>query len=126
MTALTVLCHNAAVSPELLRIMLEAGANVNVKHKDGGTPIHGAAFLGHVETVELLLAKGANANTQNAKGETPLDTASFEWNQIRGIVELIAGILQIQVDMDAVKAGRPKVAKILRAAGGKLSTDLDK
>jgi len=111
---------------ETVKFLLSKGANVNVKHKDGGTPIHGAAFLGHAETVRLLLAKDANVNAVNAKGETPLDTASYEWDQVKGFVQLIGGLLQIEIDMDAVEAGRPKVAAILRASGGKLSADLDR
>ena len=111
---------------ETVKFLFSKGANVNVKHKDGGTPIHGAAFLGHAETVRLLLAKDANVNAVNAKGETPLDTASYEWDQVKGFVQLIGGLLQMQIDMDAVEAGRPKVAAILRASGGKLSADLDR
>jgi len=107
------------------KFLISKGANVNVKHKDGGSPIHGAAFLGHAETVKILLDNGANPNAQNNKGETPLDTAAVEWDQIKGFVRLAAGFLQIQVDMNAVKAGRLKAAAHLRAAGGKLRNDLN-
>ena len=72
-----------------------------------------------------FLDNGANPNAQNNKGETPLDTAAVDWDQIKGFVRLAAGFLQIQVDMDAVKDGRPKAAAHLRAAGGKLRTDLN-
>jgi ankyrin repeat protein len=111
---------------QTVNFLISKGANVNIKHKDGGSPIHGAAFLGHAETVKILLDNGANPNSQNNKGETPLDTASLEWDQIKGFVRLAAGFLQIQVDMDAVKAGRPKAAAHLRAAGGKVRSDLNK
>ena len=111
---------------QTVSFLISKGANVNVKHKDGGSPLHGAAFLGHAVTVEILLDNGANPNAQNNKGETPLDTAALEWDQIKGFVRLAAGFLQIQVDMDAVKDGRPKAAAHLRAAGGKLRSELNK
>jgi hypothetical protein len=49
-----------------------------------------------------------------------LDASAGEWNDgIQGFVRLITGLLQIKVDMEAVETGRPKVVKILQAAGGK-------
>jgi len=105
---------------EAIDFLLGKGANINAKSRDGGTALHGAAFLGHIKTVNLLLSKGADPNIRNNKGETPLDSSSSEWNDgLRGIVEFVAGLLQIKVDMEAVKAGRPKTAIALRNQGGK-------
>ena len=42
---------------EVVALLLEHGADVNVKSRDGGTALHAAAFLGRVETVKLLLEK---------------------------------------------------------------------
>jgi ankyrin repeat protein len=107
---------------EVIEFLLNKGADVNARSRDGGTALHGAAFLGHIETVNLLLNKGANPNVRNKKGETPLDSSSGEWNDgLRGVIELVAGFMQIKVDMEDVKAGRPKVAATLRNQGGKLS-----
>ena len=111
---------------EAMNFLISKGAEVNVKNKDGGTPLLGAAFLGRVEAVNLLLAKGADPNIRNDKGETPLDTSSGEWNEeLRGLVGLIAGFLQIKIDAESVKSGRPKIAEILRAKGGKSGSELD-
>ena len=105
---------------EAIEFLLGKGANINAKSRDGGTALHGAAFLGHIETVNLLLSKGADPNIRNKKGETPLDSSSGEWNDgLRGIIELVAGLMQIKVNMEDVKSGRPKVAATLRNQGGK-------
>ena len=105
---------------EAIEFLLGKGANINTQNRDGGTALHGAAFLGHIETVNLLLSKEADPNIRNKKGETPLDNSSDEWNDgLRGIVEFVAGLLQIRVDMEEVKAGRPKAAIALRDQGGK-------
>ena len=103
---------------ETAKFLISKGADVNVRHKDGGTPLHGAAFLGQVVIVELLVENKAEVNIRNNKGETPLDTASAEWGKVEFIVGIIAGFLKIKVNTEAVKAGRPKVVKILQAAGG--------
>ena len=105
---------------EAVAFLLSKGAKINGKSRDGGTALHGAAFLGHAETVNLLINKGADLNIRNNKGETPLDNSSGEWSDgLQGIVELVAGFLKIEVNMEEVKSGRPKVAAILRKYGGK-------
>jgi hypothetical protein len=105
---------------EVARFLISKGADVNARGNDGGTALQGAAYLGQSEAVKLLLDKGADPNLRNKRGETPLDASAGEWNDgLQGFVRLITGLLQIKVDMEAVETGRPKVVKILQAAGGK-------
>lgn len=56
---------------ECVRLLAEAGANVNARDKDGNTPLH-ETFLTDVE--EELLKLGANVNARNDDGETPIFT----------------------------------------------------
>ena len=56
---------------ECVRLLVEAGANVNATDDDGNTPLH-ETFLTDVE--EELLKLGANVNTGNKDGETPIFT----------------------------------------------------
>ncbi|MDC0144159.1 CotH kinase family protein [Verrucomicrobia bacterium] len=112
---------------EVATYLISKGADVNARGDDGGTPLQGAAFFGRIEAVKLLLAKGADPNLSNKRGETPLDASSGEWNDgLQGLAKLITGLLQIKVDNEAVKVGRPKVVQILQAAGGKRGSDLKK
>ncbi len=110
---------------ETVGLLIQHGAKVNGKNRDGSTPLHGAAFLGRTEMVELLLKKRANVNARNNEGETPLGTVAPEWNEgIQGIVQFIAGILEIKVDLETIKAARPRIAQILRKQGGKTGEQL--
>src|SRR5262245_3410295 len=59
-------------STELVKLLLQAGANVNIGSKR--SPLIKAAEEGHAETVAVLLAAGANVN-QEGKHITPLAAA---------------------------------------------------
>jgi len=60
---------------EIVELLLEAGANVNIKNKFGWTPLHLAAREGHIDIVQMLLEAGANIGAKNKFGRTPLDYA---------------------------------------------------
>ena len=82
---------------EAVKQFLADGADVNVKDKDGGTPLSYAAFEGHKEIVELLIAKGADLSAKSW-GETPLDSA--------------------------IRIGQTETADLLRKHGGKTAEEL--
>lgn len=56
---------------ECVRLLAQAGANVNARDNDGNTPLH-ETFLTEVE--EELLKLGADVNARNKEGETPIFT----------------------------------------------------
>ena len=56
---------------ECVRLLAQAGANVNARDNDGDTPLH-ETFLTDVE--EELLRLGADVNARNKEGETPIFT----------------------------------------------------
>jgi ankyrin repeat protein len=57
---------------EMVRILIEGGADVNAKSNKGATPLTLAAEKGHVNTARLLLSHGANINEKNDFGNTAL------------------------------------------------------
>ena len=57
-TALILAAQSGHV--EVVRLLLEAGADKDVADDDGATALMEAAYRGHVEVVRLLLEAGAD------------------------------------------------------------------
>ncbi|MGD9782516.1 MAG: ankyrin repeat domain-containing protein [Kiritimatiellia bacterium] len=57
------------------RLLIGAGAPVDVHDEDGQTPLHYAALNGYAECAKILLKAGADLNATNAAGQTALDLA---------------------------------------------------
>lgn len=64
-----------AEQEEMVRLLIERGANVNIKDQDGLTPLHLAVVLRSATLAPLLVQAGANLHAVDAKGQTPLHAA---------------------------------------------------
>ncbi len=60
---------------DMVRWLLDAGADPNARSATDGTPLHTAAFTGNLEVIRMLLAAGADPSAPDTKGRTPLDFA---------------------------------------------------
>jgi hypothetical protein len=98
---------------QTLQFLIEQGAEVNARNRDGSTPLHFAAFAGQVEAVELLLKSGAKAAARDSEGRPPLDSTKADWETTRHIATLARIPLGEQAD---VEHGRAKVRQLIAAA----------
>ena len=65
---------------EVVRLLLDKGANVNTRDKHKSTPLQNAVQSGNLETMRLLLDKSENVDERNKSGSTPLHKAAEnEW-----------------------------------------------
>jgi uncharacterized protein len=71
----------------LVRRLLEQGADVNARDRDGDTALMFAAFKGHTAIVGLLLAYGADAQARAKNGWTARKAARSGLHQ--RIVEML-------------------------------------
>lgn len=75
-TALTVACLHASL--EVVRALVEAGADLNREDGDGWTPLHAAVHGNRVEIVRYLLDNRADTTICKRYGRTAAETADNE------------------------------------------------
>ncbi len=101
------------------------------KIKDGGTPLHYAAYAGHKELVELLITNGVDVNTKTDDGFTPLHVAARQGRTETGEV-LITKDADVNAKDDdgktpldrAIKYNQSETADLLRKHGGKTGEEV--
>ncbi|EGZ08510.1 hypothetical protein PHYSODRAFT_436474, partial [Phytophthora sojae] len=63
-------CETGTV--DIIRVLLDHGAAVDLVDETGDSPLITAAENGHVEVVKLLIERGATVDLFNNNGWTPL------------------------------------------------------
>jgi hypothetical protein len=74
---------------EMVSLLCEYGASVNISTSDGCTALHGAAYCNHLGVVEILLERKADVTMRNEKGLTALGFARMRGN--KAIVKILEG-----------------------------------
>ncbi|ENH68893.1 Ankyrin-1 [Fusarium oxysporum f. sp. cubense race 1] len=87
---------------EVVKMLLEKGADAAAANEYGRTPLHEASENSHLEIAKMLLEKGEDAGTANKYGWTPLHEASKN-----GHLEIAKMLLEKGADAGAAaKDGR--------------------
>ena len=66
-------CYNNRI--EVVKYLIENGANLSAQTIDGWQPIHSAAQWGHVNVVRILVSSGADINARTNGRNTPFHLA---------------------------------------------------
>jgi hypothetical protein len=119
---------------KMLKLLLDHGADVNLKDGDGIAPLHIAIVTEpDKRVIDLLLAAGANINIRNSKQNTPLHLCASHGMQIdilQMLVEHGSDVNAINAEgstpLDlAIKRNKPEWIQFLRDHGGKEAKDLN-
>ena len=82
---------------EVVRLLIEKGADATAEDDDKSTPLHYAAENGHLEVVRLLIEKGADATAANVYKSTPLHFGGAE----NGHLEVVRLLIEKGADATA-------------------------
>ena len=67
----------AAGKTEAARLLINAGADLNIQNADGSTALHTAAVFGNDEIAQQLIDAGSDLNLKNNDGATALHVSAF-------------------------------------------------
>ena len=88
---------------EVVRVLLEAGANVEDHNENGHTPLMEAASAGHCGVAKILLEFGAGINTHsNEFKESALTLACY-----KGHLEMVRFLLEAGADQEQLTSQIP-------------------
>ena len=127
--------------PEVVRVLVEAGASLEAVSSDGRTPLHFAARSnGSLEVLRALLRYEPDVYARNPEGRTPLHLAAL-WNDNPDVVEELASVTDVNVrarvgetplhsatrsrGFPAVPSANPDVVAVLLRRGADLAAEAD-
>jgi ankyrin repeat protein len=84
-------------NPEVLTLLLDAGADVNARDFDGVTPLHMAASNENPEVLTLLLDAGADVNARDEHSAAPILWAAKNPN-----LEVLKVLIDAGADVNAI------------------------
>lgn len=103
--------------PEIVKMLIDAGADLSIKNNDGSTALHSAAFFCHVEIVQMLIDADADKTIKNNFGATPRETVMGPFSDIKPFYEMMQqqlGPMGLQLDMAQLEKTRPVIAMMLQ------------
>lgn len=102
---------------EIARLLIDAGADINLKNNDGSTALHTAAFFCRKDIVEMLLANGADKSIRNNAGSTALESVQAPFEAVKGFYDYFQttlGPIGLELDQEYIKKTRPEIAAMLK------------
>ena len=69
---------------DVVRYLLNNGANVNKQNRWGGTALHLASIDNYTDVMRLLLEHGARKDIKDNDGDTPINLARF-WSNKKAV-----------------------------------------
>ncbi|MBI1768350.1 MAG: ankyrin repeat domain-containing protein [Bacteroidetes bacterium] len=102
---------------EAAKILIDAGADINVTNNDGSTALHSSAFFCRLEIVKMLLDKGANKTVKNKYGSTAYESVTGPYSEVKNVYEMMQQMLSpmgLKLDYAYIEKTRPVIAAMLK------------
>lgn len=103
--------------PEMAKVLIEAGVDLNFQNTDGSTALHTAAFFCRPEIVQLLLEKNVDRTIKNKYGATAYDNVVGPFEQMKDAYDMMANVLGpmgLKLDYAYIDKTRPEIAEMLK------------
>ena len=88
---------------DVVKVLVENGALLNLKYKNDWSPLYWASHNGHEKVVELLLNSNVHVNIESTSGRTALHWATVN-NNLDEVELLVEAGAQLNKDKDGYTA----------------------
>jgi ankyrin repeat protein len=102
---------------EIAKMLIEAGADLNIQNNDGSTALITAAFFCRPQIIEMLLNKNADKTLKNNYNQTALDAVSSSFQSVKPSYEALGKMLQpmgLKLDLTYIEKTRPEIVELLK------------
>jgi len=102
---------------EIAKILIAAGADINVQNNDGSTALHTAAFFCRPEIVKMLLDKGIDKTVKNKFGSTAYESVAGPFAEVKQVYDMMGQMLApmgLKLDYPYLEKTRPEIAAVLK------------
>lgn len=102
---------------EIAKILIDAGADINIQNNDGSTALHTAAFFCRPEIVKMLLDKKAAKDIRNNYKSTAYESVAGSFSDVKSTYEMMEkmlGPMGLKLDFSYVEKTRPVIAAMLK------------
>lgn len=102
---------------EIAKLLIDAGADLNVRNNDGSTALLTAAFFGRPDIVQLLLKKGADKTIKNKYGSTAYESVEAPFSVVKPTYDMLGKLLSpmgLKLDYAWLEKTRPQIASMLK------------
>ena len=96
---------------DVLEYLLQAGAKISSKDRDGRTDLHHATAEGNTACTSLLLSKGALPDTEDSLGETPSQLACH-YGRVLDVEMLLNHQMDLLSKMDRIGRNALHIAAV--------------
>ncbi len=101
----------------IARLLIDAGADLNVQNNDGSTALISAAFFCRPDIVRMLLDAGADKTIKNNYGATAYESVLVPFNEVKSSYEMMGKMLEpmgLKLDHGYLEKTRPEIAAMLK------------
>ena len=102
---------------DVVQLLIDAGADIEIKNSDGRCPLHNACEAGALDNVKMLVRAGAGVNVTDNKGDTCLTVAAIFGHT--ETVRYLVGLPEVEINHGAANNDTA-----LHRAGQKACTDV--
>ncbi len=102
---------------EISKLLVNAGAKLNIQNNDGSTALITAAFFGRIEIVKLLLQNKADKTIKNKYGQTAYETVANPFKEVKPVYDMMVSALAplgLKLDYAQLEKARPMIASMLK------------